>query len=174
MKPDTTQGISINTDPFPGLLGRGLIEARPARPAGERALHPSPVYWAGASLKRARGVVPGHGRQAFPGLLGRGLIEAVMYHASPNNTAKPSPVYWAGASLKPCLILVPSSLFPTFPGLLGRGLIEASAGWRCRRRPAATLPSPVYWAGASLKRMLLLISKRTVEILPRSTGPGPH
>ena len=62
----------------------------------------SPVYWAGASLKRV--------------LRARGLLGARPL----------SPVYWAGASLK--RLRCENDLvgrLGAFPGLLGRGLIEA-------------------------------------------------
>ena len=63
---------------------------------------PSPVYWAGASLKRHAGEERrGTAAGAFPGLLGRGLIEASSRACASAATCPPSPVYWAGASLKP-------------------------------------------------------------------------
>ena len=64
--------------PFPGLLGRGLIEAPPDIGRHGLLVQLSPVYWAGASLK-----------------LGEPVVEdgRVVGHLSP--------VYWAGASLKP-------------------------------------------------------------------------
>ena len=55
---------------FPGLLGRGLIEARPAQGNGPNACPP------------------------FPGLLGRGLIEARVPLRRPRPAGDPlSPVY---------------------------------------------------------------------------------
>ena len=60
----------------------------------------------------------------------------------------------------------------TFPGLLGRGLIEA------RQMVCEQLgdvgPSPVYWAGASLKHVHIVEHVGQRDALPRSTGPGPH
>ena len=90
---------------------------------------PSPVYWAGASLKWSTWGSTGRtDTQPFPGLLGRGLIEV---SASDPVEAR--------------------NRF-AFPGLLGRGLIEVC---EARFRQGAThTPSPVYWAGASLKSEL--------------------
>ena len=185
--------------PFPGLLGRGLIEVWSFGRACPGSMKPSPVYWAGASLKSGVDLVP--------------VVDAVP----------PSPVYWAGASLKSSLYDRGVSMNQAFPGLLGRGLIEVGRGGLRRRRgrrafpgllgrglievrPVAlltpihsALPSPVYWAGASLKyrgqraaaqrrlpfpgllgRGLIEVSNRLRSIcaamfsLPRSTGPGPH
>ena len=39
---------------FPGLLGRGLIEANLQTASEIVLLEPSPVYWAGASLKQSK------------------------------------------------------------------------------------------------------------------------
>ena len=62
---------------FPGLLGRGLIEAPvPSWPARCRP-RASPVYWAGASLKHVANIDRLAPPLCFPGLLGRGLIEAL-------------------------------------------------------------------------------------------------
>ena len=61
---------------FPGLLGRGLIEAKVLRFRRPCPVEASPVYWAGASLKHAVRVGSAYGVYRFPGLLGRGLIEA--------------------------------------------------------------------------------------------------
>ena len=61
---------------FPGLLGRGLIEAAGMLGVLLRREPLSPVYWAGASLKRAQLVGSDPAGRPFPGLLGRGLIEA--------------------------------------------------------------------------------------------------
>ena len=107
----------------------------------------SPVYWAGASLKRTKKPQTLLVLLRFPGLLGRGLIEAAWC--------------WRASTGSAC-----------FPGLLGRGLIEAS------RRAAPTMQqlhsSPVYWAGASLKRYAVGVLFGEAHRLPRSTGPGPH
>ena len=61
---------------FPGLLGRGLIEANLLVPVHYCEYIASPVYWAGASLKLLLRGRRGSRRKTFPGLLGRGLIEA--------------------------------------------------------------------------------------------------
>ena len=54
MKPLITGlSVSVTSNTFPGLLGRGLIEAEFSATTVTMMLVPSPVYWAGASLKRA-------------------------------------------------------------------------------------------------------------------------
>ena len=77
MKHDAASRLRSLASSFPGLLGRGLIEAVGGRDDPPYPEFPSPVYWAGASLKHACGA----GRRQ-PRVRG------------------PSPVYWAGASLK--------------------------------------------------------------------------
>ena len=84
---------------FPGLLGRGLIEARvAARARGSDRVFLSPVYWAGASLK--------HGHPWPSGATRGGL----------------SPVYWAGASLKREVVGLPRRpIVADFPRSTGPG-----------------------------------------------------
>ena len=135
---------------FPGLLGRGLIEAGSREHTRWRTGFPFPGLL-GRGLIEARGRGPPAlvSGAAFPGLLGRGLIEASRGLPLATGSSTLSPVYWAGASLKPRSAgnVVPNDQL-AFPGLLGRGLIEA----RCFR----VVPLPVH------------------VLFPRSTGPGPH
>ena len=140
------------TDTFPGLLGRGLIEAaspgRVAPPVGE----PSPVYWAGASLKRRLPGVSEHDEEPSPVYWAGASLKRGSPRLRARGARLPSPVYWAGASLKRASSLPESGDLHgrTFPGLLGRGLIEASLD-QLGAADSASRPSPVYWAGASLK-----------------------
>ena len=97
-----TREIMESIQSFPGLLGRGLIEAL--------------AWWTSKTAERC----------SFPGLLGRGLIEARGGGSVRAAFAlAPSPVYWAGASLKRESLRIPPGNIGDFPGLLGRGLIEA-------------------------------------------------
>ena len=199
LKHDTTCAGRVGLAAFPGLLGRGLIEAFLARPGRKPSTALSPVYWAGASLKLPHrggeaagleGLSPVYwagaslkqlppqtrhgGLRAFPGLLGRGLIEASCRSRRRRPARCLSPVYWAGASLKlASLSLGTPALVAAFPGLLGRGLIEARSRMDSSKR-ARTCLSPVYWAGASLKPRTQFTEAPDADFFPRSTGPGPH
>ena len=77
MKPVDRRFQAASRAAFPGLLGRGLIEAVASATKQDWQGGLSPVYWAGASLKHwADGELRAEERWPFPGLLGRGLIEA--------------------------------------------------------------------------------------------------
>ena len=87
---------------------------------------------------------------SFPGLLGRGLIEVSAWGVPKWKTSRSFP-----GLLGRGLIEVRRSSddrarsHVPFPGLLGRGLIEVASTPQAPHIHVA--PSPVYWAGASLK-----------------------
>ena len=83
--------------PFPGLLGRGLIEGLGTTRQRVCAGVLSPVYWAGASLK------------------------GEVLHVSLRALQRLSPVYWAGASLKAGGLSQPSGGPTDFPRSTGPG-----------------------------------------------------
>ena len=156
---------------FPGLLGRGLIEAR--LPAGRpRSALSFPGLLGRGLIEARRGWFGRRGRRRFPGLLGRGLIEAGLLKGDRLPTDCPSPVYWAGASLK-------RGARNGGDRRAGRPSPVYWAG-ASLKQPPKTVPrvtpptSPVYWAGASLKLVAPALVSWRAQFLPRSTGPGPH
>ena len=199
MKPGGDVQLLDGRPPFPGLLGRGLIEAQRTGPGPQWARPLSPVYWAGASLKLVQTpLLYIHQDLLSPVYWAGASLKPRLRVRRSRLQDSLSPVYWAGASLKPLAVearefALANGLSPVywagaslklmeygevgnfrgpFPGLLGRGLIEAET-WPARPARSAR-PFPGLLGRGLIEATSTWTRTGRSWPFPRSTGPGPH